>query len=203
LEEAEPCAHGQSCLKKPPAKLSLILGQDLHHVAPRLVEQFSDKHGCMSVYACSLSQKLITAGNRMFPYTEETARSALVDTYGFSGTTDDFPDLVEDNLSSLPTTALLHSALQDTFPTAVRLGETSPTLQFPEDVNTAPSPSSASNSRSSRTTGATTTASTLAAAGGSSPLRPVSDQDVSHDGEADNCGDDQEDFEKLHLEIKK
>ena len=34
LEKATPCSNGQSCLKKPPAKLSLILGQDLHHVAP-------------------------------------------------------------------------------------------------------------------------------------------------------------------------
>ena len=70
LERAEPCSNGQSCLKKTPAKLSLILGMDLHHVAPKLVEQFSDKYGFMSVYTCSLSQKLITAGNRMFPYTE-------------------------------------------------------------------------------------------------------------------------------------
>ena len=203
LDEAEPCAYGQSCLKKPPAKLSLILGQDLHHVAPRLVEQFIDKHGCMSVYACSLSQKLITAGNRMFPYTEETARSALVDTYGFSGTTDDFPELVEDNLSSLPTTALLHGATQDNFPTAVRIDVTHPTLQFPEDLTSTPSPSGASTSSSPRTTTETTTTSTLAAAGASTPHRPVSDQDVSHDGEAGNYDDDREDFEKLHLEIKK
>ena len=203
LEEAEPCAQGQSCLKKPPAKLSLILGQDLHHIAPRLVEQFRDEHGCMSVYACSLSQKLLTAGNRIFPYTEETARSALVDTYGFSGTTDDFPELVGDNLSSLPTTALLHSAIQDNFPTAVRSDVTHPTLQFLEDLTSTPSPSGASRGSSSRTTAETTTASTLAAAGASTPLRPVSDQDVSHDGEAGNCDDDREDFEKLHLEIKK
>ena len=65
--DAEPCANKQSCIKKSPAKLSLILGQDLHHVAPQLVEQFRDEHGSMGVYTCSLSQKLIMAGNRMYP----------------------------------------------------------------------------------------------------------------------------------------
>ena len=74
LERATPCSNGQSCLKKPSAKLSLILGQDLHHVAHQLV---SDKYGSMSIYTCSLSKKLIRAGNRMYPYTEKTARIAL------------------------------------------------------------------------------------------------------------------------------
>ena len=32
LEPAERCSNGQSCLRKPLAKLSLILGMDLHHV---------------------------------------------------------------------------------------------------------------------------------------------------------------------------
>ena len=182
MERAERCSHGQSCLKKPPAKLSLILGMDLHHIAPKLVEQFSDKYGFMSVYACSLSQKLIMAGNRMFPYTEDTARSALSNTNSFGGATDSASDLEEDNLSSLPTTALLHSALQENCPTAVRLGQKSPALQFPEDVpnthiniaastilhntaqyctiraNTAASTASASTTRSSRTPSATATA---------------------------------------------
>ena len=106
----------------PPAKLSLILGQDLHHVAPKLVEQVSDEHGSMSVYTCSLSQKLITADNRMFPFTEETARSALSNTDSFVAATDDADEPMEDNLSYLPTTALLHSALQKEYPIAVPRG---------------------------------------------------------------------------------
>ena len=170
LERAEPCFNGQSCLKKTPAKLSLILGQDLHHVAPQLVEKFSDKYGSMSIYTCSLSQKLITAGNRMYPYTEKTARTALSDTNSFGGATDDTSDPNEDNLSYLPTTALLHSALQEAYPIAVRLGQNSPTLQFPEDLpnihaNAAASTASASSSRSSRTPSATTTPSTPPPAG--------------------------------------
>jgi hypothetical protein len=132
LEPAEPCSNGQSCLRKPPAKLSLILETDLHFVQPKLIEQFSDIHGFMAVYACSLSQKLITAGNRMYPYTEETARIAL-STNSFGGATDIISHLEEDNLSKLPSTSLFHSALQGTCPTAVRIMAKGQVLQFPED----------------------------------------------------------------------
>ena len=68
LDRAEPCANGQRCLMKPPAKLSLILGMDLHQVQPKLVEQFSDKLGFKGLYACFFSNTLITCGNRIFPY---------------------------------------------------------------------------------------------------------------------------------------
>ena len=121
-------------LKKSPAKLSLILGQDLHHVAAQLVEQFSDEQGSMGVYTCSLSQKLITAGNRMYPFTEQTARSALSDTNSFGVATGDTHDAMDDDLSSLPTTALLHSALQREYPVATRLDKKGASLQLPEDL---------------------------------------------------------------------
>ena len=133
MERAEPCTNGQSCLKKPPAKLSLILGMDLHHVQSKLVEQFNDNHGFMAVYAYSLSQKLITAGNRMYPYNEETARIALSNTNNFGVATENVSE--EDNLSSLPSTALFHSALQENCQTAVRFRPKSPALYFPEDKN--------------------------------------------------------------------
>ena len=132
--DSEPCANKQSCIKKSPAKLSLILGQDLHHVAPQLVEQFRDEHGSMGVYTCSLSQKLIVAGNRMYPYTEQSARSLLSNTNSFGVATGESPASTEDDFSSLPTTALLHSALQTQFPAAVRLDKKSASLQFQEDM---------------------------------------------------------------------
>ena len=101
-------------------------------------------------------------------------KSPISDTNSFGGATDDASELAEDNLSYLPTTALLHSALQETYPTAVRLGQKSPTLQFPEDlpnihVNTAASTASASTSRSSRTPSATATPSTPPPAGSATP----------------------------------
>ena len=102
LERAEPCSNGQSCLKKPLDKLSLILGMDLHHVQPKLVEQFYESHGFMAVHACSLSQKPLTAGNRMYPYNEETARIALSNTNSFGVATDNTSDLEEDNLPLPP-----------------------------------------------------------------------------------------------------
>ena len=198
----------------------------------------------------------------MFPYTEDTARSALSNTNSFGGATDNASDLEEDNLSSLPTTALFHSALQENCPTAVRLGPKSPALQFPENkyidlpnthISTAASTASTSSTRFSRTpratptpsptAGATTppvrfgsaappvrfgsaapsvrfgsaattaptltgsppqpTATTLAAAATVPSFHPVSDSAVTHEDDAGSCSDDQEEFEKVHLEIKR
>ena len=101
-ERAEPCANGQRCLMIPPAKLSLILGMDIHHVQPKLVDKFSEKHGFLGLYACSLSNTLIICGNRVYPYSPEEARSALAQhTNGFGVATEDAADLEEDNFSSL------------------------------------------------------------------------------------------------------
>ena len=87
---------------------------DVHHVQPKLVEKFRDKHGFLGLYTCSLSNTLITCGNRIFPYSLEEARRALAQhTNIFGLTTEDASDLEEDNLSSLPSTALFHSALQE------------------------------------------------------------------------------------------
>ena len=52
LDRAAPCPNGQRCLMKPPAKLSLILGMDLHHMQPKLVEQFNNNHSFLGLYAC-------------------------------------------------------------------------------------------------------------------------------------------------------
>ena len=117
----------------------------------------------------------------MFPYTEETARSALSDTYSFGGATDDVSDPMEDNLSYLPTTALLHSALQEDYPIAVRLGRKGPTLQFPEDLpkihaDAATSPATASSSSSATAPSTSPTASTTSTAATTVPTPwPVSD----------------------------
>ena len=87
---SEPCSNGQPCLMRPQAKLSIILGIDLHHVQPKLVEKFVDKHGFPGLYACSLSNTLITCGNRVYPYAPAKARSALAQhTNSFGVTTED------------------------------------------------------------------------------------------------------------------
>ena len=39
---SEPCSNGQHCLMRPKAKLSIIWGMDVHHMQPKLVEEFKD-----------------------------------------------------------------------------------------------------------------------------------------------------------------
>ena len=106
LERAESCTMD--------SQVESNSRMDVHHVQPKLVEKFSDKHGFLGLYACFLTNTLITCGNRIFPYSPEEARGLLVQhTNIFGLTTEDASDLEEDNLSSLPSTALFHSALQE------------------------------------------------------------------------------------------
>jgi hypothetical protein len=62
LEEGHEEQHVRSS-----AKLSIVLGLDLMHIAPKLVDTFTDQHGFMSVYYCSLMPGIVASGNRTFP----------------------------------------------------------------------------------------------------------------------------------------
>ena len=131
---SEPCSNGQHCLMQPKARLSIILGMDIHHVQPKLIDEFSDQHGCMSLFACPLSSKLILCGNRVYPYTPAQARSALAQhTNSFGVITGETAEQEEDEDLALPSTSLFHGALQESCPIATWLGPREPTLPFLED----------------------------------------------------------------------
>ena len=117
---------GQHCLLRPQAKLSIILGMDIFHVRPKLVEEFRDDHGFLALYACQLSNTLILCGNRVFPYTPAEARSALAQhTNSFGVTLEEADDLEEDDF---PITSLFHGALQEDCPIATWAGPKEPAL---------------------------------------------------------------------------
>ena len=69
------------------------------HVQTKLVEEFKDQHGFLGLYACSLSNTLLSYGNRVFPYTPAEARSALAQhTNSFGVTTEEAKELEEEHL---------------------------------------------------------------------------------------------------------
>ena len=92
---------------RPQTKLSIILGMDLHHVQPKLVEEFMDMHGFLGLYACSLSNTLFSCGQH---------------TNSFGVTTEEAAELEEEDFPSLPSTSLFHGALQEDCPIATWLG---------------------------------------------------------------------------------
>ena len=72
----EPCPGGQHKHLKPQAQLSIILGVDVMHIAPKLVKSFEDKHGYLALYACGLSDSLVVMGIRKYPLSStSSARS--------------------------------------------------------------------------------------------------------------------------------
>ena len=121
---------------RPQARLSIILGMDVMHWAPRLVDQFKDKHGFLALYACKLSKSLIPMGNRQFPYMPAEAQSALSqDTSNFSVSTTCMEE-EEGDFEDLPHSTIFHGVTND-YPLATRVGPKCPLLQFlncPEEV---------------------------------------------------------------------
>ena len=123
---SEPCSNGQHCIMQPKARLSLILGMDVHNVRLKLIDEFSDSHG----------SKLILCGNRVYPYTPAQARSALAQhTDSFGVITEETGEQEEDEDLTLPSTSLFHGALQESCPIATWVGPKEPTLKFLEDEN--------------------------------------------------------------------
>ena len=103
---------------------------DLWHWGPTHVDQFQDQHGFIAIYACKLSNSLISMGNRQFPFSPIEVQSALYnDTSNFGAATS---PLEEDEFSNenLPLTSSFHGVTGN-YPLATRLGSKRPTLQFP------------------------------------------------------------------------
>ena len=64
----EACPEGQHRCMQPSAPLSIILGGDLGHIFPKIVESYEDTYGYLALYNCQLSGRLIAMGNQTYPY---------------------------------------------------------------------------------------------------------------------------------------
>ena len=130
---------------------------DLHHVQPKLVEKFSDRYGFLGLYACSLSNTLITCGNRVYPYTLKEARSAFAQhTNSFGVTTEEEADLEEIDFSSLPSTLLFYGAFQEDCPLQPGLSRENQLCNF-RRINTLKCPVNLGGVLSCRTEGVRST----------------------------------------------
>ena len=89
---------------QPSALLSIILGGDLGHIFPKIVESYEDTYGYLALYNCQLSGRLIAMGNRTYPYSAKEAKEVLDG--NFSATVD-FP---EEKDYDLPSVTFYHSA---------------------------------------------------------------------------------------------
>ena len=59
--------------------LSLVLGLDLAHIGPVLVDTFSKKHGYIAVLDCPLKGGLLASGNRTWPLTKKNIDKAITE----------------------------------------------------------------------------------------------------------------------------
>ena len=108
LTESCTEAEHEEQYTRPAAKLSIVLGLDLGHVAPKLIDTYSDEHGYMSIYYCPFDDKLIASGNRTFPLTGEDVDQVLAEqTSGcFSQTREGNNEQEETTMSIMGSTSL-------------------------------------------------------------------------------------------------
>ena len=70
-------------------KLQLVVGMDLAHLFPTLLDRYRDPHGIVQIFNCGFSGRMVAAGNRTFPLTNQSVRNIIrrVDSsQGFFGT---------------------------------------------------------------------------------------------------------------------
>lgn len=93
----------------PGAPLTVILGQDLFHLQPVVVDSYVDEHGRVDLLHCPLQDKLILCGNRSWPLTDYEIDTFLRDTAVTSGL---FAGVEDKEGDDLPLTHLLGAEVQ-------------------------------------------------------------------------------------------
>jgi hypothetical protein len=106
--------------------LGIILGQDLVHLAPALVDTVSDEHGRVDLWLCPLQDRLLVSGNRSWPAADEELDDMLRGhaTRGLHGSI-----MPEETGDSAPTTALMGAATECILPVA-RVAEKRSALHY-------------------------------------------------------------------------
>ena len=111
------------------APLTVILGQDLFHLHPALVDSLVDIHGRVDLHYCALADKLLVSGNRHWPL-EEDDIDYMIQEAPIQGC---FAQVGENqNEESAPCTALMAAAVEagSQLPMA-RVATQVPALHYP------------------------------------------------------------------------
>ena len=57
---ADPISH---LYTRTPRPLQLVIGMDLAHLAPALLDTYRDQHGFVQLFTCAFASRLVAAGN--------------------------------------------------------------------------------------------------------------------------------------------
>ena len=107
--------------------LMVIMGMDLYHLQPTLVDSFSDQHGRIDLWLCPMQDRLLVSGNRSWPAVDNELDDLLKDhtTNGL------YCEVLRDGETEdkAPLTALLGASVATGLPVA-RVAELRPALRY-------------------------------------------------------------------------
>ena len=98
-------------------KLQGIIGQDLCHLQPTIVDSYTDTHGRVDLWYCSFMDRLLVSGNRSWPV-EDSDLDSILRQHNVPGTSGRFCAIRSgDDCDSAPLTSLLGATVSG-LPTA-------------------------------------------------------------------------------------
>ena len=89
VSQVNPTNPDNSMYTRQPHRLMLVIGVDLIHLFPHLLDSYRDSHGVVQLHHCLFSGRTVACGNRTHPLTPRNTRKILArleSTTGFFGT---------------------------------------------------------------------------------------------------------------------
>ena len=89
MTRLDPSNPGNALYTRQSQRMMLVVGMDLCHHFPQLLDSYRDDHGVVQLHSCPFSGRIIACGNRTFPLSTQNVKNILKrldSTTGFIGT---------------------------------------------------------------------------------------------------------------------
>ena len=74
LTQVDPTNPHNSMYTRQPHRLMLVVGVDLIHLFPQLLDSYHDEHGVVQLHHCFFSGRTVACGNRTYPLAPKTIK---------------------------------------------------------------------------------------------------------------------------------
>ena len=77
VTKTDPSDPSSALYTRQPQRMLLVVGLDLYHYFPPMLDSYKDKHGLVSLHHCPFSGRILACGNRTFPLSPTFVKNIL------------------------------------------------------------------------------------------------------------------------------
>ena len=77
MTQVDPTNPHNSMYTRQPHRLMLVVGVDLIHLFPQLLDSYHDEHGVVQLHHCFFSGRTVACGNRTYPLAPKTIKKTF------------------------------------------------------------------------------------------------------------------------------